>query len=171
MTPQAPGSGIEKETPLNQKTTGFKRPPPPSSASTSSGQDKEENLGNSGKETPKRTKIKKGRISSIDFVKHLEPAKNFVLSNIEKYSLNHDKLVAFLQSVRPGENVQEVADMYTNRTDSLANMLTDIYTHITDRNTKCRITRIRNLLNSADPNKVITHSEDSEMSESENLNK
>ncbi|OXU16956.1 hypothetical protein TSAR_000937 [Trichomalopsis sarcophagae] len=103
-------------------------------------------MGFSSKPTTKRPRNKSERLCTIDFIKHLEPAKNFVLFNLGKFPFNHDKLVAFLESVR-----------------------IDIYPHIKDRGTKSRITRIRNILNTTDTNKVITYSKDSDLSDSEKL--
>lgn len=63
-----------------------------------------------------------------------------------KYPVNYDRLIAFLESSYGNENIIEKAKSFTENTKALIDLLTDVYVYVDDRYTKSRLTRIRNLL-------------------------
>ena len=134
---------------------GFKRPYC-SSTSNSSNQEISENRdalrGKSTKVMQAKKKAKETTGDTTDYVDQLEPARNHVESNIDKYPISYNKLREFLVNTRGKSNVIETALMYTNDLKSLHVMLTDVYVHLNQRNIKSRITRIRNILHENDEN-------------------
>lgn len=111
---------------------------------------------------PIKPKKKKGKLGSkIDFAKHLEPARNVVERRDSHFPLNFDKLVAFLESTHGCDNIHDTAQMFTNSTESLSNMLSLIYPSLENRHAKSRVTRIRNLLMSKANVKSLNDKDDS----------
>ncbi|KAJ8684094.1 hypothetical protein QAD02_019886 [Eretmocerus hayati] len=102
-------------------------------------------------------------LSSV--VEKLEPAKQFIEKDREKYPLDYDQLSTFMSEAFVKSDVVASALTFTDDTDSLMDMLTDIYDKISDKVMKTRVTKLRNQLKN--PGAASTTEDECGASESE----
>ena len=140
----------EKDASTTMITTGGFKRPYCSSTSTSSIRENDEDRANLKSNNSKikqaKKKIKENAEYITDYVKQLEPVRNYLESNVDKYPLSYDQFRKFLVNTRGKSNVIETARSYTSDLRALIGMLADTYVHLNERNIKNRITRIRNIL-------------------------
>ena len=82
--------------------------------------------------------------SISEITEKLEPAREHLLHNAQKYPLDFENISQFLSATHGKSDIIDVAHKYTADIPSLINMLTEIYGFLQDRNIKSRITRIKN---------------------------
>lgn len=82
--------------------------------------------------------------SISDITEKLEPAREHLLLNAQKYPLDFENISQFLSATHGKSDIIGVAQKYTADIPSLLNMLTEIYSFLQDRSIKSRITRIKN---------------------------
>lgn len=104
--------------------------------------------------------------NKINFVKLLEPAKEYLSSNVNKHPISYDKFLEFLEITygKSKDNIMKIALTYTNDREALHNMLTDTYGYIDDRSLKSRITRIKKILINPEDSSIDNPSEESFLS-------
>ena len=79
-------------------------------------------------------------------LQNLEPARAHIQQNEVNYPLSFEQLSEFLSETRGQKNFLEIAEKYTNDTNSLLKMLTDIHGLVDKRCLKIRLTKIKKAL-------------------------
>lgn len=76
----------------------------------------------------------------------LKPIKQLIGNNPEKCILNYDQIKNFLENAYGNNDPLKLSMDYMADAEKLIQMLTNIYTHITHRSIKSRITRLNKKL-------------------------
>ena len=145
-------NSVEKATPMEEsqenidtfKVPQNKRSMEDNSSVVSASKDKSQKPTHVKKKSKKNDDISPPTFD--DFSTKLNPAKEFVENNSDDYILNFSQLCSFLLDTHGISDILSVSRNYTTDNLSLVKMLDDIYSYLTDRNIKSRITRIKNKL-------------------------
>lgn len=76
----------------------------------------------------------------------LEPAKQNMTENAEKYALPYDQMLKFLEEAQVTNDHLKTARKYTTNIDSLIESLNNIYQHVEYRTIKYKLTQLKNQL-------------------------
>lgn len=71
------------------------------------------------------------------------PAKNFIEKSPTPFVLDYDQLLDFLENVHGNSDPLSVAYLYTDDVTGLLDMMSKVYSHLTHRSIKSRITRLK----------------------------
>lgn len=80
---------------------------------------------------------------ALDIMDKLEPAREIIGKNAEKYPLDFVKFSPFMSETRGKFNVKTIAERFTADFSSLIDMLTEVYSYLGDRSLKNRIVRVK----------------------------
>uniref|UniRef100_A0ABD2W5S1 CCHC-type domain-containing protein n=1 Tax=Trichogramma kaykai TaxID=54128 RepID=A0ABD2W5S1_9HYME len=92
-------------------------------------------------ECHKRAKRRDSSTSLSEILNALEPAKENIVKNHNRYPLSFDKLTEFLQKTYSVSDIRSVALQFTEDTDRLVDMLSDTRREISCPNLKARLLR------------------------------
>lgn len=97
-------------------------------------------------ETSKERKPKKPRPSNpaetFTVQQLIEPLRNIIENNQDKYILSFDELQDFLENVHGSSEQLQISLQYTKQTHKLLEMMSDLYPFLLHRTMKSRFTRI-----------------------------